>query len=128
MTAAWLLIGGLIGGQIGLQVDGSFVGIISYVIAGLIVFFPLGILLAPFSDRAAQSVICAGWGMLMGLWSTSWHEPQVPSDAVGLCGVIGGLTGATCWPCLRGVLAFVSQLSRLAGKLAFDSVPRARQP
>lgn len=116
MTAAWLLIGGLIGGQMGLQIDGSFVVIVSHVLAGWIVFFPLGILLAPFSDRATQSVICAGWGMLLGLLGRFWYGPEVPGDAIGLCGVIGGLTGATCWPCLRGVLVFVSQLSRMAGR------------
>ena len=128
MTAAWLFIGGLVGGQLGLQVDGSFVGLLSYTIAGWIVFFPVGILLGPFSDRAAQAVICAAWGMLIGLLSSFCHALHVPNDAACLGGVIGGLTGATCWPCLRGVLAFASQLSRLAGKVAFESFPRVRQP
>ncbi len=116
--SAWVLIGGLVGAQIGLQSHGGLVGVISNILAGAIVLFPVGVLLALFSDGAARSLIGALWGMLVGLLTTRWLGPQAPEHVVGLCGMIGALTAATCWPCLRGAWALSTQLSRWAGKLA----------
>jgi hypothetical protein len=84
----------------------GFRGFIAYILAGIIVFVPVGILLAVFVNRAKESLWGAAIGLVVGVLLIP-YRPAIPvNETVNVCLLMGVLFGATCWPIVR-LMAFV---------------------
>ena len=121
MVAAWVVLGAVLGTITGLHFGGGAIGLLSHVIAGTIVFSVLGLILAPFTGRAKESLVGGMCGCLVGLASGPFRGTLSAAEAVNLSLIIGGLVGATCWPWVRvvtmtrsGLVAATTFLTRRA--------------
>ncbi len=128
MVSAWVVLGGVLGTITGLHVGGGAIGLVSHVIAGTIVLGVLGLILAPFSGRAKESLVGGLCGCLVGLASGPIRGSLSAAEAVNLAVIIGGLVGATCWPWVRIVTAAGSGLVAATTFLARHARPTMPQP
>ena len=118
MVTAWIVLGAVLGTITGLHFGGGAIGLLSHVIAGIMVFSVLGLILAPFTGRARESLVGGTCGCLVGLMSGPIRGSLAPAEAVNLSLVIGGLVGATCWPWVRVITATGSGLVAATAFLA----------
>jgi hypothetical protein len=137
MVTAWVVLGAVLGTITGLHLGGGAIGLLSQVIAGIIVFSVLGLILALFTGRAKESLVGGTCGCVVGLMSGPIRGTLSAAEAVNLCLVIGGLVGATCWPWVRvitatgsGLVAATAFLTRRARRVWTHSrvpLPRPRE-
>jgi hypothetical protein len=123
MVTAWVVLGAVLGVIMGMQRGGGAIGMLSHVVAGTMVFSVLGMILAPFSGRAKETLVGGMCGCLVGLASGPIRGTLSAAEAVNFSLVIGGLVGSTCWPWVRVV---TMTGSGLAAALAFLAT-RARR-
>lgn len=125
MMLAWLVLGALLGGVNGWYIGGGGLGIVAQMIAGMIILPLLGGLLGLVFDRAKESLIGGVFGAVVGLLGVAISPVSSPSEAVGVCVVIGGLIGATCWPWL-GILMKTVALTLWLRKTGVEVFQRRR--
>ena len=137
MVTAWVVLGSVLGTITGLHLGGGAIGLLAHVIAGTLVFAVLGLILAPFSGRAKETLVGGACGCLVGLASGPIRGSLSAAEAVNLALVIGGLVGATCWPWVRVVTmtgaglaaatAFLARHARRASLHPHVPLPEPRQ-
>jgi hypothetical protein len=95
MVLVWLLFGGICGACSDLARSGSWVGIVSGVLAGMIVMPFLGVFLGLAGARVRPTLIGGGLGGLLGaLLATVVGSPS-PTMVASFGLILGGLTGGT---------------------------------
>jgi hypothetical protein len=110
-TAAWLMLGALMGASNGLRCDGTLIGIAAHVTAGMILMPAVGALLGLIGSTARESIlggICGGLVVVVGgAFDRNLHS----YEALSLSLVLGALVGATCWPWTRTITQVLFCLS-----------------
>jgi len=116
MTAAWAVLGLVVGAHGGWRIAPEPLTLISHMIAGLMVFSALGLVLGLVSGRARHSLVGGACGVLVGVVCGPLPGQGSLGESVDLCLVMGALAGATLLPWLQATWATIRALSRLLAR------------
>lgn len=112
MTAAWLFLGALVGIGTGATSGGSLAAIVSSVLAGMILFPPVGLLLGLIGGRPKETLLGAAAGAIVGALLGAVAGPiEITTHAL----LVGALGGATLRPYLMLAKWLYSALHAAAG-------------
>jgi hypothetical protein len=113
MAAAWSILGMGAGVAVASSTGPGLVSYAANIVAGVIVFLPLGVMLGLFFDASRASLVGAVAGLFFGVIAGGLSGRSPGGDPLlGRRLVVGGLVGATVGPTIR---LTTSTLARLAG-------------
>lgn len=125
MMSAWLALGALVGIGSGATAVGAATTVLANMLAGMILFPPVGLLLGLIGGRARESLLGAAVGAILGAALGAVAGPAGLVETATHALLVGALAGATLRPYLAvarriytGLHAAAGYTLRWAGRLA----------
>jgi hypothetical protein len=102
MAAVWLLFGAMVG-ACSRPPGAGLLGLVSFMLAGMLLLPFLGALLGALGGRSREALIGGAWGLTWGvILARGGQDPDVGAKAAVTL-LVGGIAGATLFPVLGEV-------------------------